>query len=69
MTSLAAIEAENSPTARKKKLAEHGLLLNELKTKVETQAHMMDMMQNMMSGAMMGVENKGGEDKGGEHTH
>ena len=63
-TSLAAIEAEKNPTARKKKLAEHGLLLKELQAKVGAQSHMMDMMQHMMGGV-----NKGGEDKGAEHTH
>ena len=68
-TSFAAIEAEKNPTARKKKLAAHGALLDELQTKVGAQSHMMDMMQHMMGGAMMGGENKGGEDKGGEHTH
>jgi hypothetical protein len=68
-TSFAAIEAEKNPTARKKKLAEHGLLLKELQAKVGAQSHMMDMMQHMMGGAMMGGEDKGGEDKSGEHTH
>ena len=68
-TSLAAIEAEKNPTARKKKLAEHGLLLKELQAKVGAQSHMMEMMQHMMGGAMMGGENKGGEDKSAEHTH
>jgi len=68
-TSFAAIEAEKNPTARKKKLAAHGVLLDELQTKVGAQTRMMDMMQHMMGGAMMGGENKGGEDKGGEHTH
>jgi len=58
MTSFAAIEAEKDPTALKEKLAEHGSLLKDLQTKVQTQSHMMDMMQHMMGGSMMGTEHK-----------
>ena len=57
-TCKAAIEAEKNPTARRKKLAAHGALLDELQTKVGAQSHMMDMMQHMMSGSMMGGEPK-----------
>lgn len=64
MKSFAAIETENDPTALREKLAEHGLLLTELQTTVQAQSRRMDMMQNMMSGRMMGRE-----DKSGEHKH
>ena len=60
MTSLAAIEAEKNPTARRKKLAEHGMLLKELQTQVQSQSHRMDMMQHMMSGSMMDGKMMGG---------
>ena len=63
MTSFAAIQAENDPTALKEKLAEHGSLLKELQTKVQTQSHMMDMMQHMMGGSMMGGTTTGTEPK------
>jgi hypothetical protein len=53
MKSFAAIEAEKDPAALKEKLAEHGSLLKELQTKVQSQSHMMDMMQHMMGGSMM----------------
>jgi hypothetical protein len=62
--SFAAIETENDPTALREKLAEHALLLTKLQTTVQAQSHRMDMMQNMMSGGMMGRE-----DKSGEHKH
>jgi len=52
--SFAAIEAEKDPAALKAKLAEHGALIKELQTKVQSQSHMMDMMQHMMGGSMMG---------------
>ncbi len=52
--SLAAIEAEKDPAALKAKLTEHGSLLKELQTKVQGQSHMMEMMQHMMGGSMMG---------------
>jgi len=60
MTGLAAIEAEKNPTARRKKLAEHGMLLKELQTQVQLQSHRMDMMQHMMSGSMMDGQMMGG---------
>ena len=47
--SLAVIEAEKNPDARKAELAEHGALLNQLQAKVEAQSHRMDMMRHMMS--------------------
>jgi hypothetical protein len=46
--SFAAIEAEKDPAALKAKLAEHSALLKELQTKVQGQAHRMEMMQHMM---------------------
>src|ERR1700680_955678 len=52
--SYAAIEAEKDPAALKEKLAEHGALLKELQTRVQGQSHMMEMMQHMMGGSMMG---------------
>ncbi|HEV2200248.1 MAG TPA: hypothetical protein VGR73_10540 [Bryobacteraceae bacterium] len=61
MTSFAAIQAENDPTALKEKLAEHGSLLKELQTRVQTQSHMMDMMRHMMGGSMMGDTTTGAE--------
>jgi hypothetical protein len=61
--SFAAIEGEKDRSALKKKLAEHGLLLKELQTRVEAQAHMMNMMQHMMGGAMTGCEDKSGAHK------
>jgi hypothetical protein len=64
MNSFAAIETENDPTALREKLVEHGLLLTKLQTTVQAQSRRMDMMQNMMSGGMMGRE-----DKSGEHKH
>jgi hypothetical protein len=64
MKSFAAIETENDPTALRDKLAEHALLLTKLQTTVQAQSRRMDMMQNMMSGGMMGRE-----DKSGEHKH
>ena len=67
-TSFAAIQAEKNPAARKKELAAHGALIDQLQAKVQSQAHMMEMMQHMMGAAMTGGENKGGEDKGREHT-
>ena len=60
----AAIEAEKDSTALKAKLAEHGSLLKELQTKIQTQSHMMDMMQHMMGGPAKG-ESKAGD----EHKH
>jgi hypothetical protein len=60
MTSLAAIETEKNPTARRKKLAEHGMLLKELQTQVQSQSHRMDMMQHMMFGSMMDGKMMGG---------
>ena len=56
--SFAAIETEKDPTALKQKLAAHGALLNELQTKIQTQFHMMEMMQHMMDGPMMGAQPK-----------
>jgi hypothetical protein len=63
MKSFAAIETENDPTAVREKLAEHALLLTKLQTMVQAQSRRMDMMQNMMSGGMMGREDKSGEHK------
>jgi hypothetical protein len=63
MKSFAAIETENDPTALRKKLAEHAVLLTKLQTMVQAQSRRMDMMQNMMSGGMMGREDKSGEHK------
>ena len=63
MKSFAAIDTENDPTALRKKLAEHGLVLKELQTTVQAQSRRMDMMQRMMSGGMMGREDKSGEHK------
>lgn len=60
--SLAGIEAEKDPAALKAKLAVHGALLKELQTNVQSQSHIMDMMQHMMAGSMMG-ERQAGEDK------
>ena len=61
--SFAAIDTENDPTALRKKLAELGLVLTELQTTVQAQSRRMDMMQRMMSGGMMGREDKSGEHK------
>jgi len=61
--SFAAIEAEKDPAALKATLAEHGGLLKELQTKVQSQSRMMDMMQHMMGGSMMGGTATGGEGK------
>jgi len=58
VNSFAAIEAEKDPAALKAKLAEHGSLLKELQAKVQSQSRGMDMMQRMMSGSMMGGEQK-----------
>lgn len=58
MRSFAAIEAEKDPAALREKLAEHGALLKDLQTKVQTQSHMMDMMQHMMGGTKMGGEHE-----------
>jgi len=59
--SFVTIEAEKDPTALKEKLAGHSSLLKELQTKIQAQAHMMEMMQHMMGGSMMGGEHKSGE--------
>lgn len=59
LKSFAAIEAEKDPAALKAKLAEHGALLKQLQAKVESQSHMMEMMQHMMSGSMMTNEKMG----------
>ena len=64
MKSFAAIESEDDPAALREKLAEHGLVLSKLQTTVQAQSRRMDMMQNMMSGGMMGRE-----DKSSEHKH
>src|SRR5437762_905617 len=64
MKSFAAIETENDPTALREKLASHALLLTKLQTMIQAQSRRMDMMQHMMSGGMMGRE-----DKSGEHKH
>jgi hypothetical protein len=64
MKSFAAIEAEKDSTALKAKLAEHGSLLKELRTKTQAQSHMMDVMQHMMGGPAKG-ESKAGD----EHKH
>jgi hypothetical protein len=61
--SFTAIEAEKDPAALKAKFAEHDALLKELQTKVQAQSHMMDMMQHMMGGVMMGGTQTGGEGK------
>ena len=58
LKSFAALEAEKDPAAFKEKLAAHGALLKELQAKVQTQSHMMDMMQHMMGGASMGGDTK-----------
>ena len=58
LKNFAAIEAEKNPAALKEKLAEHSSLLKELRARVQTQSHMMDMMQHMMGGSMMGDEHK-----------
>lgn len=58
--SLAAIEAEKDPGALKAKLAEHGELLKQLQAKIQGQSRMMDMMNHMMSGSMMGKGTAGG---------
>ena len=50
----AIIEAEKNPVALKEKLAEHSSLLKELQARVQTQSHMMDMMQRMMGGSTVG---------------
>src|ERR1700682_60756 len=47
-------EAEKDPAALQEKLAGHGALLKELQTRVQGQSHMMEMMQQMMGGSMMG---------------
>jgi hypothetical protein len=60
MKSYAAVEAEKNPTARRKKLAEHGLLLKELQTNVQAQLHLMEMTQQLMAGSMMGGKITGG---------
>jgi hypothetical protein len=60
MTSFAAVEAEKNPTARKEKLAKHGMLLKELQTNVQAQSHMMEMMQQMMAVSMMDGKMMGG---------
>jgi len=60
--SFAAIEAEKDPAALKGKLAEHGALLKELQKNVQSQSHMMDMMQHMMGGSMIGGTQAGGEE-------
>jgi hypothetical protein len=54
MKSLAAIQNEKDSAALKKKLAQHDELLRSLQTKVQSQSRMMNMMQHMMSGSMMG---------------
>ena len=54
LKSFAAIEAEKNPVALKEKLAEHSSLLKELQARVQTQSHMMDMMQRMMGGSTVG---------------
>ena len=46
--SFAAIEAEKAPAALKTKLVEHGSLLTDLQTKIQTQSYMMDMMDGSM---------------------
>ena len=61
MRSFAAIDAEKDPAALKEKLTEHGSLLKDLRTKVQAQSHMMDMMQHMMGGNMMSGTKIGGE--------
>ena len=48
-----AIQAEQAPAALQEKLAEHSKLLHELQTKIHDQAKMMEMMHQMMGGAMM----------------
>jgi len=63
MKSFAAIESENDPTAMREKLAEHGVALTKLQTTVQAQSRRMNMIQNMMSGGMMGAEDKNGEHK------
>ena len=63
MKSFSAIQAENDPTALREKLSSHALLLTRLQTTVQAQSRRMDMMQNMMSGGMMGREGKNGEHK------
>jgi hypothetical protein len=68
MTSFAAMEAEKNPAARKNQLVEHGLLLKELQAKVQTQSHMMDMMQQMMAGSMMDPKMMGGKMMSGAAT-
>ena len=54
MRSFAAVEIEIDPAALRTELAEHGALIKELQAKVQSQSHMMDMMQHMMGGSMMG---------------
>ena len=54
MKSFAAIEADKDSASLKAKLAEHGALLKELQANTQAQSHMMDMMQHMMGGSMMG---------------
>ena len=63
LKSFAAIEAEKDPAAFRDKLSEHGALLKELQTKVQAQSHMMEMMQHMMGGSMMGGPTAGGDSK------
>jgi hypothetical protein len=63
MKSFAAIETENNPTALREKLASHALLLTKLQTMVQAQSRRMDTMQNLMSGGMMGRDDKRGEHK------
>jgi len=63
MKSFAAIETENDPTALREKLAKHTLLLTKLQATVQAQSRRMDMMKNIMSGGMMGREDKRGEHK------
>ncbi len=49
VASFAAIQAETDPEALKQELAEHGRLLKELQTKIQTEAHRMEMMRRAMA--------------------
>lgn len=53
LKSFAAIQSEKDPAALKAKLEAHGALLKELQAKVQSHAHMMEMMHQMMGGKMM----------------
>ena len=64
LKSFAGIEKEKDPAVLQTKLTQHGVLLRNLKAKIEEQARAMEKMHGqMMMGGMMGATTMGGEQK------